>query len=163
VVAAGVLLCAALGRPAHLAQRQHDGRFQQAAGVEVLKQGREGAVEHGDLLPAGHEVLAVPVPVAEVEVDHRHPRLDQPPRQQEVFRVARRVARLGRHVARVALDPFGIFLRQVHRLAQLRRAQHVEGRLLVLVEALDERVEPVDPPQAAVEDLEQVGVALKGG
>ena len=66
---------------------------------QVLEQRRQGGVEHRDLLPAGDEVLAVPVPVAEVEVDDRHAGLDQPPGQQEVLRVAGRIARLGRLVA----------------------------------------------------------------
>ena len=89
VVAAGVAVDP--GRPAELAERDDQGRVEQAAGVEVLDQGRQAPVgDRQQVVAVLVEDLEVGVPVlpllAEVvDVDERDAGLDQPAGQQQVL------------------------------------------------------------------------------
>src|SRR5262249_16170529 len=133
---------------------------QQPANLQVVQERRQGRVEHGNLLLARREVFAVPVPVAEVEVDDGHAGLHQTAGEKEVQWITGRIARLG-VVATVSFQRSGRVPGKVECPPQLRRAEQVEGGLLIVVESGDQFVLCVQASQFGVERLQEVSVLLE--
>ena len=80
MVAAGVLVD--LGRTAKLRGEHHERRAKEAAGLEVLEQGRHGGVEFADLPGQVLPQVAVHVPAPHLHLHAADATLDEPPREQ---------------------------------------------------------------------------------
>jgi len=166
MVAAGVLVD--LRRPPELPPHDHGDVVGQAAGVEILDQGRDPLVELRGVFPAGAEVVAVVVPEAVAQRHAAHPRLDQPPRGEELLhqpRGAVPLVLLG--AVAVAVADFLRLARHVERLGQPARREDAERLALERVHPghhpravgrAVERVERRDQPGAVAEALERQSV-----
>ena len=128
VVAAGVVVD--LRRPAELAPGDDDGVVEHAADLQVLDQGREALVELPAVVADEVEVLAVAVPAAVAQGHAADAGLDQPAGHQELIVAGRGavVLVLVRLAVAVLVAEPRVFLREVQRVDQLARREHVEGQ-----------------------------------
>src|SRR5436190_946905 len=113
------------GSPAKLAPDDDRHILVEAAHVQIINEGGNPLVEHGQMAPGILEIgamrLAVPIPAPVGECHDACPSLNQPPRRQEIIVQQRSrvtiASRLGRPAAITVPDP-AIFLLQVECFSQ---------------------------------------------
>src|SRR5262249_39665786 len=126
VVAAGVLVD--LGSAPELAPDDDGDVLVEAAGVEVLDEGGEGAVELGDALGIGAEVIAVGVPAPEGDGDAGRSGLNEASGHEEVVHAAGGAVVLVAHVADAVLGTeTGILAGDVESFEELARGEDLDG------------------------------------